>query len=130
MAFRRRLILTALIASVAVASATIGVAFVIASVQGAPFRMTLKSVNGLTVVQFAQPDRNLVSDEFPVDLVLDKPQTVELRSGQIAIPGITVDFYDITLLPGRFQIRVGRSQFDIMSHSIEVDGKDHAWHRS
>lgn len=108
-----------------------GLAFVLVvrSVQRSPFRMTLKPSNGRAVVQFGQPDRNLLSDEFNVELWLETPRTFDLRSGAISCPNVKVEFYDTTLLPGRFRIRVGRTLFDVMERGVIIDGYEHAWHR-
>lgn len=127
MTLKRRLIPTALVVSAVLASVVVGLNLMFAMLQGAPFQMTLKLLNGHTVAQFAQPDHNLVSEEFPVDLAIDTPQTIELRSDKISVPGVIVDFCDISLLPGRFQLRIGRSQFDVMRSRIAINGKDHSW---
>ena len=108
-----------------------GIAFllVLSWIQRAPFRMTLRPLDGHTVVQFEQPDRNLLSDEFKVEVRVETPRTFSLRSGTISYPNVTVDFYDTTLLPGRFRIRVGRTLFDVMERGIIIDGNEHEWHK-
>ncbi len=108
-----------------------GLAFVLVvrSVQRSPFRMTLKPSNSHAVVQFGQPDRNLLSDEFNVELRLESPRTFDLQSGTISFPNVTVEFYDTTLLPGRFRIRVGGTLFDVMERGVISDGDEHEWHR-
>jgi hypothetical protein len=45
----------------------------------------------------------------------------------VSIPGCVVEFYDTTLLPGRFQIRIGDVLFDVMERGIEVGGKEVDW---
>lgn len=108
-----------------------GLAFVsvLRSVQRSPFRMTLKPSDGHAVLQFGQPDRNLLSDEFNVELRLETARTFDLRSGTISFPNVTVEFYDTTRLPGRFRIRVGRTLFDVMERGVIIDGNEHEWHR-
>lgn len=103
---------------------------VLRSVQGSPYRMTLKPSDGRAVVQFEQPDRNLLSDEFEIELKLETPRTFELRSGTIPFPDVTVEFHDTTLLPGRFRLRVGNTVFDVMQRAVIIDGHEHKWHRS
>lgn len=102
---------------------------VVRSVQGSPYRMTLKPSDGYAVVQFEQPERNLLSDEFKVELKLEAPRTFELRSGTIPFPDVTVEFHDTTLQPGRFRIRVGSTVFDVMQRAVIIDGNEHEWHR-
>jgi hypothetical protein len=92
-----------------------------------PFRMTVRPVDGHSVVQFAQPDRGLSSPEFPADLVIEQAHSVDLRSGQVAVPGCRVEFYDTTILPGRFRLWVGRTHFDVMQRGIIVGGEEHDW---
>jgi hypothetical protein len=52
---------------------------------------------------------------------------VELVSDDVVIPEGTIEFSDVTILPGRFRIRLGGSEFDVMEARILVDGKEHAW---
>jgi hypothetical protein len=92
-----------------------------------PFRMTLKPSDGGTVIQFLQPDRGLSSPEFHVDGKVDAPQSVDLRSGDISIPIGKVEFSDTTMYPGRFRIRFGDQEFDVMEPGIEVGSKAHPW---
>lgn len=92
-----------------------------------PYRMTLRRVDGQTVVQFTRPGRRLVSPEFPVNLPLADPQVVELHSDDVPIHGCVVEFHDTTLLPGRFRIRIGDRLFDVMERGIEAGGKKVDW---
>ena len=103
--------------------------FAMEALQGEPFQMVLKSDGGHSLVQFIQPDRSLISREFPVDLVLDSPQEFELCSNEISLPGCTIEFSDTTMLPGRFQIRIGHALFDVMQRGIIVAGKEYDWHQ-
>jgi hypothetical protein len=97
------------------------------ALRGKPFRMTLTPASGRCLMQFSQPDRGLVSPMFIVDLPVGSPRAIELRSDAIPIPGCKVEFYDTTLLPGRFQLRVGKTLYDVMGARIEVDGKIYRW---
>lgn len=92
-----------------------------------PFRMTLRPADGHAIVQFAQPDRGISSPEFAADLPIDEAHAVDLRSGEVAVPGCRVEFYDTTMLPGRFRLWIGRTYFDVMERGIIVDGKEHDW---
>lgn len=92
-----------------------------------PFRMTLRPVDGHAVVRFTQPDRNLSSPEFPADLLIEEAHAVDLRSGNVAVPGCKVEFHDTTMLPGRFRLWIGRTYFDVMQRGIIVGGKEHDW---
>lgn len=94
---------------------------------GQPFRMTVRPANGHAVVQFTQPDRKLSSPEYRADVLIEKSYAVDLRSGEVAVPGCKIEFYDTTLLPGRFQLWVGRTFFDVMLRGIIVEGKEYDW---
>jgi hypothetical protein len=103
--------------------------FGIDAIQGEPYRMTLRRFNGQAVVQFAQVDLGLVSPEFPVNLPIETQQVVDLRSRDVSIPGCVVEFCDTTILPGRFQIRIGEVTYDVMERGLEVGGKKFDWQR-
>lgn len=92
-----------------------------------PFRMTLRPVDGHALVQFSHPDQGLSSPEFRADLPLDEAHAINLRSGEVRVPGCRVEFYDTSILPGRFRLWVGRTYFDVMQRGIIVDGKEHDW---
>ena len=94
-----------------------------------PFHMSLKRIDGRSLVQFSRFDVDQSSEEFEVAIPVDAPQSIELHSGDISVPGVTVQFHDVTLLPGRFQLRIGDKQFDVTVTGITVDGKRHAWRR-
>ncbi|MBD3672296.1 MAG: hypothetical protein HUJ26_02110 [Planctomycetaceae bacterium] len=101
--------------------------FAINSIQGEPFQLRVIPEGEHCRIQFIQPDRHLVSPEFSIDLEVSKSQTVELRSADIPITGMTVEFHAPTLLPGRFQIRIGQQLFDVMQARIVVDGTTYEW---
>lgn len=95
-----------------------------------PYQMMLQSVDGQTVVQFAWVDRlhDLVSPEFPVNISAGSPHTVSLLSADsVQIPGCRVEFFDRTILPGRFTLRIGDTVYDVMERAIIVDGKEFDW---
>lgn len=94
---------------------------------GKPFRMMLKPAGDHAVVQFAQPDRELTSPEFPADLLIEEAHAVDLTSGNVAVPGCKVEFHDTTMLPGRFRLWIGRTHFDLMQRGIIVGGKEYDW---
>jgi hypothetical protein len=99
----------------------------ITPIQGAPFRMTARRSDGQTFVRFLWPDEGLASPEFRVALPIDSPREIELRSAKSAPPGVSIEFCDTTILPGRFQIRIGSSLYDVMERGIIVDGKEFDW---
>jgi hypothetical protein len=103
--------------------------FGIDAIQGEPYRMTLRRVNGQSIVQFAQVDIGSVSPQFPVNLPIETQQVVDLRSEDVSIPGCVVEFCDTTMLPGRFKIRIGEVTYDVMEKGIEVAGKVFDWQR-
>jgi hypothetical protein len=92
-----------------------------------PFQMTIRPLDDDAVVQFSRPDVGAISPEFPVNLRIEKPTIIILDGPNARIPNGTVDFFDITLLPGRFQFVIGNTRFDVMSSRINVDGKDYDW---
>ena len=96
-------------------------------INGEPFRMTLRPAGDQATVQFEQPDRDLVSPEFPVKLAVQARQVADLRSKKLSIPGCTVEFRDTTIMPGRFQVRVGTVLYDVMRRGIIVDGTEYKW---
>jgi hypothetical protein len=100
-----------------------------ASLSGPPFRMTIRPVNGGAEVQFSRPELGLVSPTFAVDLAIQQPVHVVLRERAPKIPGVTIEFKDITFLPGRFIMRVGKTQFDVMQAAIVVDEEQFLWQR-
>ncbi|WP_435016215.1 hypothetical protein TA3x_003779 [Tundrisphaera sp. TA3] len=100
---------------------------VVESIQGEPYQMMLRNADGRAVVQFSQPDRGLVSPEFPIDIPIETPRVAVLRSERLDVPGCEVEFFDPTILPGRFQIRIGKVLFDVMPARIVVDDVDHGW---
>src|SRR4051794_3052689 len=103
-------LLVGLCACVVMATAAV---IIVDALSRRPFRMTVRPLGGHAVVQFAQPDRKLVSPEFPVDLVAERTTSIDLRSDDIKLPGCRVKFRDTTLLPGRFRLSVGRTDFDL-----------------
>ena len=103
------------------------VAHAVGTLHREPFRLSLEPADGRTVVRFSQPDRGLVSPDFPVDLEIEAPTVVDLRSGAATIPGSTIEFSDTTMWPGRFRIRVGRTLFDVMERGMIVDGVERDW---
>ena len=92
-----------------------------------PYRMTLTNVDGQTVVQFAREDRQLISPQFPVDIAIDSPQSVSLRSPHISSPGCVVEFCDVTFLPGMFKARIGEMGYAVMERGIDVGGNSFEW---
>ena len=97
------------------------------AIQGEPFKMSLWSEKGESFVQFGLPAEGLTSRKFPVKVPVDAPQVVDLRSRSSAIPGCKIEFFDTTILPGRFKIRIGASLYDVMERGIFVDGKEFEW---
>jgi len=95
----------------------------------APFRMTLRPASGRTELQFTQPDGNLESEIFVVDLPLAEPLAIDLVSDESPAQGVIIEFADATLLPGRFCLHIGNSKFDVMVRAILVDGDQHEWRR-
>jgi hypothetical protein len=93
---------------------------------GEPYRMILRPTGGRAVVQFLQPDRDVKSPEFPVNLAVDRSFEIVLN-GDVAIPGGEIEFSDTTFLPGRFKIRIGDTLFDVMEYRIVVNGTDIRW---
>src|SRR5690606_29340223 len=59
-----------------------------------PFRMIVRESDGSTVVQFAKPHKNQVSPDFAVDLEIEAPFVVHLKSPETQIPGGTIQFAD------------------------------------
>lgn len=108
----------------------VGVHVLLRSVEGAPYRMTVRSAGGKTTVQFARIDRGLVSPVFPVNPPLTTSGVFDLRNDQMPIPGCKVEFHDPTILPGDFRVRVGGSRYDLVPGWIEVDGKSVDWQRA
>jgi hypothetical protein len=96
--------------------------FGIDAVQPEPYRMTLRRADGRAFVRFARAEVKLVSPEFRVDIPVEKPQEVVLRSDAVAIPGCVIEFCDTTILPGRFKIRIGDALYDVMERGIVVEG--------
>jgi hypothetical protein len=93
----------------------------------APYRMTLTPFQGRGKVQFFEPGKRYVSAEFEVDYPFQKPHVIILDSGYVVIPGGAIEFYDASPLPGRFQIRIGGTLFDVMEEHIFINGHYHAW---
>ena len=113
-------------AAVAVLLVSAGVGMFL-SLTRQPYLMTLTPAGGGCLMQFSQPDRGLVSPVFTVALPVETPRAIGLRSGTIPVPGCAVEFHDTTLLPGRFQLRVGKTLYDVMESRIEVSGKVIRW---
>jgi hypothetical protein len=97
--------------------------------QGEPYSMTLRRTDGQAFVRFARADVKLVSPEFRVDIPLETPRVILLRSDDVSIPGCVIEFFDTTILPGRFKIRIGEVLYDVMERAILVDDKEFDWQR-
>jgi hypothetical protein len=93
----------------------------------APYRIELTPRDGLSIVRFYQPSRRLVSPEFLVDLRLERSVVVVLDSGNVSIPGGSIEFYDFAPSPGRVKLRLGNKLFDVMEVQIFVDGERYDW---
>ena len=92
-----------------------------------PFTMSIRPAGDGAAVRFAYRKTAQVSPEFPVDLPVRDTQMIILRDGGVTILGGTIEFADTTLLPGRFQIRIGETLFDVMERGIIVNGRDIEW---
>ena len=99
------------------------------SLDGPPFQMVVEPVDDHGAVQFAQVGTGRISQTFQIDSRFETRQVVVLDSAAATIPGGQIEFADITLMPGRFKIRVGQSLFDVMSGAIYVDGQYFEWRR-
>jgi hypothetical protein len=97
------------------------------SLNGPPFQMVVEPNGDYATVQFRQVGAGLASNRFRVDGHFEKREVVILDSPAVTIPGGRIEFADTTLMPGRFTIRIGRTVFDVMPRSIEVDGKQFEW---
>ncbi|CAN5899174.1 hypothetical protein BH23PLA1_BH23PLA1_08560 [soil metagenome] len=95
--------------------------------RGEPFRLTIHPDGDHTLVQFSWPNEGLLSPTFRVAVPVDEPQVIVLGRGEVTISGGVVEFSDTTLLPGRFQIRLGETHFDVMSSHLRVDGEKFDW---
>ena len=124
---RRVIVLTLGCGLASIATMLAAAKFAMNAIQGAPYEMTLRRSHGRAVVQFARPDRRLVSPEFPINLPIEESRVAILRSDDVAIPNCVVEFYDTTILPGRFKIRIGDTLFDVMERGIIVGDKEYDW---
>jgi len=119
---------TAIVALVSVGLVILGL-FIINFVQGSPFQMIIQPAGSGASVQFVQPGKQLASPLFPVAVPTSGPQIIILSSSRVTIPRGKITFCDTTLLPGRFQIQFGESQFDVMERAVIVDNREYAWQR-
>lgn len=92
-----------------------------------PFRMTIEPEGDHAIVRFFQPGKNLISPPFRTGLRVDRRHEIVLDSRSIEIPGGQIEFWDTTILPGRFTIRLGETLFDVMSAGIDVNGSPTQW---
>jgi hypothetical protein len=80
-------------------------------------------------IQFLQPGEGLVSPTFQLEVKIDSPKTIVLDSDDVDIPFVTIEFSDVTLLPGRFTILIGDTRFDVMQNRIHVNDDIYDWQR-
>jgi hypothetical protein len=124
---KRRMLLIWLGGMCCIAIFLVTAAMVIPSVQGSPFEMVLEPSGSGGTVQFVQHERGLVSARFPINVPVARSETIVLDSDRAPIPQGTIGFSDTTVLPGRFKISFGGSEFDVMQRAIVVNGKEYAW---
>ena len=110
-------------------AACVSISFAIAIYffDGRSYRMILKPSEGGAVVQFLNPDWHLHTEEVPVDIVADRPWSVDITQATVPIPGVTIDFQDDTLRPGTLKIRIGSVKFELVELSYTVNGRKRSW---
>ncbi len=96
-------------------------------VSGDPFVMQVNHRDGESIVQFFNPTRERKSPEFKVTREKGENFRVELVSNEAKIPGGAIEFYDATVLPGRFTILFAGTKFDVMGGVIIVNGQAFDW---
>lgn len=104
-----------------------GVLFIL---MGEPYVLLMwPSKDGGTVQFLQRQDANtrLTSPIIDVPVLISEEQEIVLKSRDTIVPHGTVEFVDTTLLPGRFRIRFGDLELDVMEARILVNGGNREW---
>ena len=80
-------------------------------------------------IRFFQPSAKRVSPDFEMKYPFKFTYSIELTSSENVIPGGTIEFSDVSPLPGRFKIRIGDTLLDVMEQSIFVNDQVYGWNR-
>ena len=127
-----RKFLIAIIVAAVFAALVGGSAILIRYVQGPPFVLTITpTATGAAIqVRFETRDGGkFVSPEVETPERVTEAYEIALTSGNEAIPGGKVEFADPTILPGRFTMRFGEVELDVMSSQVLVNGVVHDWQK-
>ncbi len=97
---------------------------------GEPYLLYMKPAKDGATVQFVQrrdADTRLISPSFNVPVLISEELEVVLESRDTIVPNGTVEFADTTCLPGRFRIRFGDVELDVMEARIVENGNNRKW---
>ena len=94
---------------------------------GRPYRMIVQPAGDHALVTFVNPDLRCCTEEFIVDIQIEREVVVDLDGDEPPVPNTRILFQDLTLTPGRVRLRVGATDFDLMELSYRVNNKQYNW---